>query len=235
MAEKRYRQIYNTLKSGIQQGVFAVGNYLPSENDLCKTYAITRTTARRALDELLREGFIEKEHGKGSRVKERRQSLGLLTVKGFSEAVGQNVFTTFLEKPKIVPWPNQLPFPAGKKERAADCIYFERLRGVGDIPVMRECNWFSSHALQEFLNTTFVEDSFFKTLSSKYLIEVTGSEQELRALYADDSTARLLKIVQGAPILQISVKFSTSHPDLNIYSCLYCNTDTYPIGNIYQH
>jgi DNA-binding GntR family transcriptional regulator len=235
MAEKRYRQIYNTLKSGIQQGAYAIGTFLPSENDLCKAYAITRTTARRALDELLREGFIEKEHGKGSRVKERRQSLGLLTVKGFSEAVGQNVFTTFLEKPQIAQWPDQLPFPAGKKELASDCIYFERLRGVGDTPVMLECNWFSASVLPGFLSDTFEDGSFFKTLSSKYLIEITGSEQELRALFADEKTARLLKIDQGAPVLQINVKFTTSHPELNIYSCLYCNTDTYPIGNIYLH
>jgi DNA-binding GntR family transcriptional regulator len=235
MVEKRYRQIYNTLKSGIQQGAYAVGAYLPSENDLCKTYEITRTTARRALDELLREGFIEKEHGKGSRVKERRQSLGLLTVKGFSEAVQENVQTVFLQKPFIVSWPEQLPFPAGKKELASDCIYFERLRGVGDLPVMLECNWFSARALPGFLNDTFVDGSFFKTLSSKYLIEITGSEQELRALFADEKTAGSLKISQGAPVLQINVKFTTSHPELNIYSCLYCNTDTYPIGNIYKH
>lgn len=187
------------------------------------------------MDELLREGFIEKEHGKGSRVKERRQSLGLLTVKGFSEAVQENVQTVFLQKPSIVSWPDQLPFPAGKKELASDCIYFERLRGVGDVPVMLECNWFSARALPGFLNDTFVEGSFFKTLSSKYLMEITGSEQELRALFADEKTAGLLKIIQGAPVLQITVKFTTSNPELNIYSCLYCNTDTYPIGNIYKH
>jgi len=208
---------------------------LPSENDLCSAYSITRTTARRALDELLKEGFIEKEHGKGSRVRERRQSLGLLTVKGFSEAVGENVKTIFLQKPHLIPWPAQLPFQPAKKELATKCIYFERLRGVGDIPVMLECNWFSGKALHDFVEEVFVEGSFFKTLSSKYLIEITGSEQELRALFADDKTAYLLKISPGTPILQISIKFTTSNPNLNIYSYLYCNTDKYPIGNIYKH
>jgi GntR family transcriptional regulator/GntR family frlABCD operon transcriptional regulator len=235
MSHKRYQQIYHALKSGIQQGSYVVGSYLPSENDLCTSYSITRTTARRALDELLKEGFIEKEHGKGSRVKERRQSLGLLTVKGFSEAVGENVNTTFLQKPHITSWPAQLPFQPSKKERTTDCIYFERLRGVGDVPVMLECNWFSAKALHGFVEEEFVDGSFFKTLSSKYLIEITGSEQELRALFADEKTANLLKIGQGAPILQISIRFTTGNRDLNIYSYLYCNTDKYPIGNIYRH
>ncbi|MGF1637830.1 MAG: GntR family transcriptional regulator [Cyclobacteriaceae bacterium] len=235
MEVKLYQQIYNTLKLRIQQGVYAVGTYLPSENELCKTYKITRTTARRALDDLLREGFIEKEHGKGSRVKERRQTLGLLKVKGFSEAVQDNVYTVFLQKPTVTSWPDQLPFPANKKELNSSCIYFERLRGVNEYPVMLERNWFSASALSGFLNEPFVEGSFFKTLSQKYLIEITGSEQELRALYADEKTADLLKIGQRSPILQISIKFSTSHPELNIYSSLFCNTDNYPIGNIYIH
>jgi DNA-binding GntR family transcriptional regulator len=235
MAKKRYQQIYSILKSRIQQGTYPLDAYLPSEHELCKTYSITRTTARRALDELLKEGFIEKEHGKGSRVKERRQTLGLLTVKGFSEAVGQNVKTTFLQKPMLVDWPADILFQPGKKEFSAPCYFFERLRGVGDTPVMLERNWFSGSGLEGFLRQHFVDGSFFKTLSSRYLIEITGSEQELRALYADDKTADLLKIEPGAAILQISIKFTTNKSDLNIYSYLFCNTNTYPIGNIYKH
>ena len=80
---KKYKILRDTLKRQIQLGEFKKGDLLPSENDLCKTFTITRTTARKALDELLKEGFIEKLRGKGSRVTERRKSLGLLNVKGF--------------------------------------------------------------------------------------------------------------------------------------------------------
>ena len=235
MTKVRYRQIQNILKSRIQQGDYEIGMYLPSENEHCKTYKITRTTARKALDELLKEGFIEKQHGKGSRVKERRNSLGLLNVKGFSEAVGENVKTIFLQKPQIINWPEELPFPASEKELESDCIYFERLRGVGDMPVMLESNWFGRDELENIEHCDFVDGSFFKTLSKKYLVEITGSEQELRAEYADEKISSLLKVSTGSPILQISIKFSTSNPDLNIYSILYCNTEKYPIGNQYIH
>jgi GntR family transcriptional regulator/GntR family frlABCD operon transcriptional regulator len=235
MEETRYSQIYNILKSRIQQGIYVVGDFLPSEPELCRIYSITRTTARKALDELLKEGFIEKQHGKGSMVKERRKSLGLLTVKGFSEAVGENVQTRFLQKPIIISWPQNLPFEPDAYELQSDCIYFERLRGVNDEPVMRECNWFSGKELTDLLDCEFVEDSFFKTLSQKFFIEITGSEQELWALKADKHSAKLLKVPKGAPILRISIKFTTSKSNLNIYSLLYCNTEKYPIGNYYKH
>jgi GntR family transcriptional regulator/GntR family frlABCD operon transcriptional regulator len=235
MRDTRYRQIYNILKSRIQQGTYEVGGYLPSENELCATYSMTRTTARKALDELSKEGFIDRIHGKGSRVKERRQSLGLLTVKGFSEAVGQNVNTIFLQKPREVPWPDELPFPASARELNSPCICFERLRCVGESPVVLEIDWLSGEKLPGFITTDFVDGSFFKTLSQKYLVEITKSEQELRALPAEERIAQLLKIAIGAPVLRISLKFSTSTPNLNIYAYLYCNTEYYPIGNSYIH
>lgn len=221
------------LKEKIQQGFYSIGDYLPSENELCAAYGITRTTVRKALDELLKEGFIEKQQGKGSRVKERRKSLGLLNVKGFSEAVGQNVRTVFLQSPGISSWNRNLAFAIEKEELDGDCIYFERLRCVGDDPVMLEKNWFSARPLPGFINNPFIAGSFFKTLSQRYLIEITGSEQELRAESAEINTAALLKIETGSSLLHISVKFHTSDPGLHIYSELYCNTVNFPVGNSY--
>ncbi len=230
----RYQEIQFMLKEKIQQGVYEIGDYLPSENELCNTFSITRTTVRKALDELLKEGFIEKKRGKGSRVKERRQSLGLLNVKGFSEAIGQNVKTIFLQSPIVINWNRQLFFHVEKEELKEECIYFERLRCVGDEPVMLEKNWFSALPLPHFTTNQFIDGSFFKTLSQKYLIEITGSEHELRAESADSKTSGLLQIKTGSPVLHISVKFFTSNANLHIYSELYCNTSEFPVGNSYH-
>ena len=234
MKKTRYHEIEMMLKKKIQHGIFQIGDYLPSENELSTEFSITRTTVRKALDNLLKEGFIEKQHGKGSRVRERRQSLGLLNVKGFSEAVGQNVKTIFLKEPAIRFWDAKIPFQQKEKELKAKCLHFERLRCVGDDPVMLENNWFADLDLKNFVGQEFVEGSFFKTLSKNYLIEITGSEQELRAEYADKRTASFLKIEAGMPVLHISIKFHTSKHNLNIYSDLYCNTMKYPIGNSYH-
>lgn len=228
-----YRQIQQLLTMQIQQGTYQIGDYLPSENELCRKFSITRTTARKALDELQRNGFIERHQGKGSRVVERRKSLGLLNVKGFSEAVGQHVETIFLQLPGIREWPSGFPFFISGNEPIRECIHFERLRCVNKIPVMIENNWFPALELPGFIGSDFVEGSFFKTLSQRYHTEVIGSMQELRALQAEQKIAEELMINPGSPVLEISIRFSTSNPDLHIYSQLYCNTTNYPIGNSY--
>lgn len=230
----KYQTIYYSLKEGIQRGEFAPGDLLPSENELCGQHKITRTTARKALGQLREEGFIERIHGKGSRVKERRQSLGLLNVKGFSEAVGQQVGTTLLQPPALRDWSADIVFPISPSERSSPCLHFERLRSVGEDPVVLENNWFAAAALPDFAQDDFVDGSFFKTLSQRFLIEITGSQQELRAELSDEKVAKLLLVPTNHPVLRISIKFSTSHPQLKIYSELYCNTTAYPIGNTYH-
>ena len=233
MSKPKYLKVQNFLKEKIQQGIYKVGDYLPSENELCMKFSITRTTVRKALDGLMKEGFIEKRHGRGSCVKDRNASLGLLAVKGFSEAVGENVETIFLQKPIKTVWGNEIFSSINLKDKTEECFYFERLRCVDDMPVMLEKNWFTGVALPGFLETEFVEDSFFKTLSQRYFIEVVGSSQELRAEISDSKLAQLLQIETGSPILHISVKFYTTNSKLRIYGELYCNTRDYPIGNSY--
>lgn len=230
----RYLEIHDLLKENIQQGTYRVGDYLPSEHELCARHSITRTTVRKALDELLKGGYIEKQQGKGSRVRERRKSLGLLNVKGFSEAVGGNVKAIFLKKPGFTEWPDWIVHPVNPEEREEACIYFERLRCVGEEPVMMEYTWLPGSKLEAFCETPFVEGSFFKTLSQNYLVEILGSEQELRAEFAGEKIARLLEIEPDSPVLHISLKFATSRPRLHIYSELYCNTRNFPIGNSYR-
>jgi DNA-binding GntR family transcriptional regulator len=230
----KYQRIYNDLKIQIQQGLYKSGDLLPSENELCSKYAITRTTSRKALDVLLKEGFIEKKQGLGSVVTERRKSLGLLNVKGFSEAGGSDVKTIFLQKPAISEWSDQIIFPVSEEEKNADCIHFERLRCIDADPVMLENNWLANFGLTSLLENEFIDQSFFKTLSQQYLIEIIGSKHELRAEFANNKTARLLKVDEKTPVLHISVKFITSKPGFNIYAELYCMTEKYPISNFYK-
>lgn len=230
---KKYSTIYEFIKKRIQKGTYAVGTYLPSENDICEKFNTTRTTVRKALDELLKEGFIEKEQGKGSKVIERRKSLGLLTVKGFSGSTDYEVTTILTKNPQVIDWNPIIAFQLTTEEKKSKCVYFQRVRHINNQPIVVENNWYALDAMDVIKPSEFVEGSFFKTLSKRYFIEVMGAEQELKSISANKEIAENLGVKEGAPILHISVRFRTSKPGFNLYGDLYCNTTDYPIRNSY--
>jgi len=61
-----YLQLKEILQSQIEQGVYHAHQKLPSERDLCQHHNLSRMTARRALQELIDEGFAYTRIGKGT-------------------------------------------------------------------------------------------------------------------------------------------------------------------------
>ena len=61
-----YLQLKEMLQNKIEQGTYFSHQKLPSERDLCQHYNLSRMTARRALKELIAEGFAYTRIGKGT-------------------------------------------------------------------------------------------------------------------------------------------------------------------------
>lgn len=71
----RYQQIGEELQAAIEQGEYPVGAMLPTELDLCRTYDISRHTARAALARLSDAGLVMRRPGAGTRVIARRAAM----------------------------------------------------------------------------------------------------------------------------------------------------------------
>ena len=73
-----YHQLYALLKSKIVSGEFPPGSLLPSESDLATRFAVSRITTKRALNELGRDGLVERRAGRGTHVRLRPPSTPVL-------------------------------------------------------------------------------------------------------------------------------------------------------------
>lgn len=73
-APPKYAQVMAALQQRIQDGEYAPGEMLPSETQLVREFGVGRTTVVRALQTLAMQGWIEREHGRGSFVKGRPES-----------------------------------------------------------------------------------------------------------------------------------------------------------------
>lgn len=68
MPKSVFQDIYEDIKRGIVNGAFAYQSLLYSENEFCKQYGCSRSTIRRALAELTKDGYVQPIQGKGVRV-----------------------------------------------------------------------------------------------------------------------------------------------------------------------
>ena len=82
-----YHQILIVLRGRIESGEIGVGDRLPSEADLEKDYGVSRTTARRALDELRHQGIVRREPGRGTFLAGPRLRSDLGRLYSFSEEI----------------------------------------------------------------------------------------------------------------------------------------------------
>lgn len=74
-----YVQLKQVLQSEIQNGVYAPGELIPTEAELCRRYGISRHTVRQALSELVKEGVVYRVPGKGTFVARRRPRANIAT------------------------------------------------------------------------------------------------------------------------------------------------------------
>jgi DNA-binding GntR family transcriptional regulator len=66
----KYRQIEEDLRYKILFGHWKPGDQIPTENELCEQYDVSRITVRKAINELKNAGYLYKQSGKGTFVTE---------------------------------------------------------------------------------------------------------------------------------------------------------------------
>jgi len=71
-AKPLYKQLKDVLKQKITAGEFKPGEALPGERQLMETYGVSRVTVRQAIAELVNEGLLYRQHGKGTFIAPKR-------------------------------------------------------------------------------------------------------------------------------------------------------------------
>lgn len=74
-----YLQISAILKEKILKKEYGYGDYIPSETELQKMYDVSRITARQAIQELEKDGMVQRARGKGTMVIYQKQIEEYLT------------------------------------------------------------------------------------------------------------------------------------------------------------
>ncbi|GLW10329.1 GntR family transcriptional regulator [Microtetraspora sp. NBRC 13810] len=140
-APPKYARVMAAIQQRIQDGEYAPGDMLPSETQLVREFAVGRTTVVRALQTLAMQGWIEREHGRGSYVKGRPESPASRVRPGVATTEQPESADSILDV-RRVPAPRHIARLMGVDERTP-VIARQRVTRQGDRVSAVETLWFS--------------------------------------------------------------------------------------------
>ncbi|MBI5188954.1 MAG: GntR family transcriptional regulator, partial [Nitrospirae bacterium] len=160
------------MKKKIEKNEWELGSQIPTEEEICKIYGVSRSTVRTAISELVREGYLTRQQGKGTFVKKQMSDeLSMLT--SFRELMlepGISFSTKILAQTTMMPMGNLstiLNIPPDKHS-----IYIKRVTIVKGRPVIIQELYIPHYVCPQLLKEDVVNNSLFG-LFKKYKINIT--------------------------------------------------------------
>lgn len=201
-ATPKYLQLREILLDRIDRELH-VHSAVPSERELEERYGLSRMTARKALDQLVREGRLYRIAGKGTFVAAPRIELPLRLTS----------FTDDMRARGFEPGSRDIERavgPAGPTVGAALGVdddepvhRLTRLRTADGEPMALEhCHLLASDT-PGLLDESFRDRSLYTVLAERYGIVFDSGDERIQAANANVEDARLLDIRAGAAVLRL--------------------------------
>ncbi len=206
----RYQAIRAQIYNDISSGKLKVGDHIPSETALMKQYRASRTTVRKAIENLSNEGIIVRKRGIGSIVGKKVVSAKVALSGSFGDLldVAQNTAVKVIRFEYVDPSPEHNTWL--QVNDGSPILRIDRVRYKDDTPFMYSINHVPN-AIGQFLTKIDLEGtSLLELIPQKCDVPLGKAIQEFNATIANSLTAELLDVPLGFPLLEINrVVFST--------------------------
>ena len=218
-----YHQLYEMLRAKILNGEWPPDTLLPAESELQDTYHVSQITVRQALDNLVSDGLIYRQRGRGSFVSQPAIQTTLTRIISFTEDMHQRGFQpssqTILTDlvPATSSVAEKLEIEAGE-----ELAQLDRLRFADEEPLSIERASLIHRHCPGVLDRDYEQHSLRETLYREYGIQLVRAVESIRALNADQSQARLLSIQTNDALLAIErVSFSQDNRPAELLQIFY--------------
>ncbi len=222
-----YYQIMQIMKSWIINKEFNPGEKIPSENQLAKKFGVSRLTLRKAISNLVREGFLYTKRGNGTYVinDERLINRCSYELHGFMDDLFlQNMFkirTKSVVIRKIAP-PKVIREKLCLDNDVREVIRFQRVRILRDNLSAFIINYLPVNIGQRIPEKELYHKPLLRILEEDLKIEFGEAVQTVEATFADQEVAEKLQIVCGCPVLFVErVMYSRNREPVELFQAFY--------------
>ena len=220
MAKPRYSEIKEHIIRRIDTARWKAGDRVPSENELAAQFAVSRMTARRALQELGEEGLLVRTQGLGSFVADGRPMSSMLEIRSIDQEIGSRGHNhraqVMLLESTIAERSSALLLGL---EEGAEIFHSILLHWENALPLQYE---------ERFVNPRFGPDyltqDFAAITPSNYLLAIsplTEADQTIEAINVDATISQALRIKRSEPCLKLTRRTWCQRGIVNIATLIY--------------
>jgi len=196
-----YYQLKEIFRSWIAAGDFDQDGRFPSEAELQQRFKVSRMTIRRALSELVQEGFLVREQGRGSFVVKPRVQDQLRRLTSFTEDMRLRGLPTesrildfrLVHDPEVA---KAMGIPESE-----ELVQLRRLRLVEGEAIAIQNAFIRHRFCPGIVERGLAGGSLYKTLEEGYGLRLGRALQTIEAKPADEYEAKLLGLEVGQPVL----------------------------------
>lgn len=206
-----YYQLKEKLLLDIKNGNYNLGDAIPTEKDLSSMFAISRTTVRQAINELVQEGWLYREKSKGTFVTKPKinqsfvQALGSFNEQ--MEKLGKKPSTQLLEL-EVINVPDYI-LNKLNLEKNDKVIYIHRKRYADEIPIVMVETFLPYNKCRFILDYDLEDFSLYSLLRNYEETEIHKIHRYIEAVIAEDYDINNLNIsINNAIQLFTSIAYS---------------------------
>lgn len=200
--EKLYIQLTRIFLEEINSGRWELGCQIPTEEELCKTYNISKITVRQAINNLVSDGYLVKVQGKGTFVNSVLPVVGLaMKTRLTEEMFGEEVK---VDKEVLFGGIKEPPAYARGYLRTGDSIYCLMCRRmVGGEPAYLEESFIPYGMLPDIEAVDITRSSLYTVLQERGAKKIFKVVQTIEASKIWGDSASNLGVEEGVSVLVV--------------------------------
>jgi GntR family transcriptional regulator len=195
-----YQQLRDRLRVNLVEG-WPRDRPIPSERQIMQMTGLSRMTVRQAIAELVHEGMLRRDHGRGTFVADSRITRLLTGHSSFRDVVQSHgsIASTNVVRQRIVP-ANAAQATLLQIEPEEDLLDLVRVRLIDDEPVMVDYTHVPVRLCPD-LPEADMSGSLYEYLTNTCGLPAEQSIDTIEAVAASGEIAELLEVQDGAPLL----------------------------------
>ena len=198
--QKLYVQMYSIIKEKIEHREWPVGSQIPTEDELCRDFTVSKATVRMAITDLVRNGYLKKQQGKGTFVMHAMPDLGItmktkLTEDMFGEGVNSR-------KEILVKGIKEPPEDVRAYLKAEGDIYYILCkRVVNGEPAYLEESFIPLNTVPDIDELEVCQTPLYEMVQQKSEKKIFRVVQMIEITEMNGDAASILKADTGMPVL----------------------------------